>query len=304
MDRRAFIGTVAGGLLAAPLAVEAQQAGKMARIGYLSPGQRVSLDHPYLLAIRDGLQDEGFVVGRDVLVDWRFAENDYGRLPDLAAEIVQSRVAVFLCVTTPACRAAKDATTTTPIVMINVGDPVALGFVKSLGQPGGNITGLGLNSVEVVPKRLQLLKEVAPRSSRIGVLLRGGNPAHALQLKALEAAAQSLKLVLHAAEATNADGIDAAFAGFAQDHVDAAVVIPDPLLWDYRTRLGQLAINMRLPTVTEDRQFVEARMLMSYGPNEASYWRRSGLFVAKILRGAAPANLPVEQPPSSTSSSI
>jgi putative ABC transport system substrate-binding protein len=180
--------------------------------------------------------------------------------------------------------------------MLNVGDPVALGFVKSLGRPGGNITGLSLNNVEVVPKRLQLLKEVAPQSLRVGVLLRGGNPFAALQLKTLEGAARSLNLVPHVSEINSADGLDAAFARFARDHIDAAVVIPDPLLWDYRARVGDLAIKVRLPAVTEDRQFVEARLLMSYGPNEIAYWRRAGFFVAKILKGAKPADLPVEQP--------
>src|SRR5262249_5792498 len=162
-------------------------------------------------------------------------------------------------------RAVRNVTSTIPIVMLNVGDPVALGFVHSLGRPGGNITGLSLNNAEVGPKRLHLLKELAPRSSRIGVLLRGGNPAHALQLKELQAAARSLKLVLHAAEVTNVDGLEAAFARFAQDHVDAALVIPDPLFWDHRTRVGDLATKVRLPTVTDNRQFVEAGLLMSYG---------------------------------------
>jgi putative ABC transport system substrate-binding protein len=180
--------------------------------------------------------------------------------------------------------------------MLNVGDPVALGFVNSLGRPGGNVTGLSLNNAEVGPKRLHLLKELAPRSSRIGVLLRGGNPAHVLQSTALEAAARSMKLVIHASAVTNVEGLDAAFAGFAQDHVDAALVIPDPLFWDYRTRVSNLAINIRLPTVTDNVDFVDAGLLMSYGPNEVAYWRRATFFIAKILKGATPAELPVEQP--------
>jgi putative ABC transport system substrate-binding protein len=294
MNRRAFVAGL-GAVLAAPCGAEAQ-AGKAVRIGYLSPGNKVSPDYPYLLAIRDGLRDEGYVVGRDVFLDWQFADNDYARLPELAAALVRSGVQVFLCATTPACRAAKNATKSIPIVMLSVGDPVGFGFVDSLGHPGGNMTGLSINVVDAVPKRLQLIKEIAPQSSRIGILFRRGNPTAPPLIKAFEAAATPLHLVFYVVDVNTADDLDAAFAAFTRSRVGAVVVLRDPLLWDNRTRLGQMAIKAGLLTLTDDREFVDAHLLMSYGPDDVAYWRRSGFFIAKILKGAKPADIPVEQP--------
>jgi putative ABC transport system substrate-binding protein len=295
VNRRTFV-TGLGAVLAAPLGVEAQQTGKIPRVGFLSSGNRVPPDHPYLGAIRDGLQDAGYVVGQSIVVDWEFAENDHDRLPALVARMIRSHVDVFLCVTSADVIAAKNATNTIPIVMLGIGDPVGVGFVQSLAHPGGNITGLSPNHHELGPKRLQLLREIVQKTSRIGVLSAKANAGAVLQLRVLERAAQSLGLELYVPTVDDLDSLARAFKAFIQRRVESVVIIPDPFTWDYRMHLGALAIDARLPTMGQDRQFVEAGILMTYGVNEVVFWRRAGTFIDRILKGVKPADIPVEQP--------
>jgi putative ABC transport system substrate-binding protein len=304
MDRRRFLLTSLAGALAAPLAAGAQQTTKkIPRVGFVSSGKWVPPDHPYLVAIRDGLSDAGYVLGKTVLIDWQSAENDYSKLPELVTHLLNWQADVLLCATTPDVLAAKKATSTTPIIMLGTGDPVAMGFAESLARPGGNITGLSPNHAELAPKRLQLAGEVARRTPRLGVFvstgrvaLLSGNPGAALQLRAVEAAAAMLGIELFISNVTSRDGFERAFKVFSQKHANGVLIIPDPLAWDYRKDIGDLAIKARLPTVGQDRQFAEAGILMTYGVNEVRFWRRAGPFIDRILKGARPADLPIEQP--------
>jgi putative ABC transport system substrate-binding protein len=304
MDRRRFVITSVAGILLAPIAASSQQVAKIPRVGFLSSGKRVSVDHPYLVAIRDGLADVGWVVGQTIVIDWQFAENDYRKLPELATQLLASHVDVMLCATTPDVLAAKNASSTIPIVMLGTSDPVGLGFAKSLARPDGNITGLSPNHAEVGPKRLQFLREVIGKAAtRFGVLISTGsvalsigNPGAALQLRAVESAARALGIELHVVNVTSVEDFERAFVAFTRKHADGVLVIPDPLSWDYRQHIGELAIKSRLPTMGQDRVFAQAGLLMSYGVNEVRFWRRAGKFIDRILKGSKPGDIPIEQP--------
>ncbi|HEV8531533.1 MAG TPA: ABC transporter substrate-binding protein [Methylomirabilota bacterium] len=297
MERRIFMAVMAGGLLAAPLAAEGQQAGKILRIGFLSPSSPSDSRNPLRLgALQEGLRELGYVEGQNLSIESRWAEGKYERLPGLAAELVRLKVDVIVTYAPPAIQAAKEATATIPIVMGGVIDPVATGFVASLARPGGNITGLSLMAPELVGKQLEILKEVVPKVTRVAVL---GNPANAgttVQLRHAQDAARTLRLQLQPLQARGANEIDSAFAAMTEKGAGAVVVLVDAMFVDQRTRIADLATRRHLPSVYGLIDFAEAGGLMFYGANDADRFRRAAYLVDKILKGAKPADLPIEQP--------
>jgi putative tryptophan/tyrosine transport system substrate-binding protein len=294
--RREFIALV-GGAIACPMGVRAQQqAGKVPRIGYLR-GTSAS-DRPRLLdAFRQGLRELGWVEGQNIVIDYRFAEGRLDRLPDLAAELVRLKVDLIVSLGTQGVTAAKNATETIPIVMIGVRDPVGTGLIASLAHPGGNVTGVsGYAGLETVAKQLELLKETVPKIRRVAILLNPTNAYHSLAMREVNVAAQTLGVQLQLLEARGPNEFDGAFAAMAKERVGALLVLSDVIFNNHRTRLADLAARSRLPAVYGVRESVEAGGLMSYGPSFLDFYRRSAAYVDKILKGARPADLPVEQP--------
>jgi putative ABC transport system substrate-binding protein len=297
MDRRVFISGITLGLLTAPFAAEAQETGKVPRIGFLvltSPSTASRL----LDAFRQGLREVGWVEGQNIVIDYRFAEGKYDRLPDLAAELVRLKVDIIVAVATPGVAAAKNATETIPIVMIaGSADPVGLGFIASLVRPGGNVTGLSYSvGPEIFGKQLELLKETVPKVRRVAILSNPASPVQPLIIREVNVAARSLGVQLQLLEARGPSEFDGAFAAMAKERVGALLVVADPMLISHRTRLADIAARSRLPAAYGTRDSVEAGGLMSYGPSVPDLFRRSAAFVDKILKGASPADLPVEQP--------
>jgi putative ABC transport system substrate-binding protein len=295
--RRTFLGRLAGGLLAAPLAAEAQQAAKVARIGYLAGSLAGDLHMPE--AFRQGLRDLGYVEGRNVVIEYRDAEGKLARLPALAAELVALKVDVILAVGTLHALAAQQATKTIPIVFAAAGDPVTDGLVTSLARPGGNVTGLSLLTPELVAKRLEQLKQAVPEVSRVAVLWHPGGAAERTQkdiLKEAEVAARALGVRLQFVEARGPADFDRAFSDMTGARAGALTVLGSTMFLIERRRLVDLAAKSRLPAVYGLREFVAAGGLMAYGPNAADLFRHAATYVDKILKGAKPAELPVEQP--------
>ena len=295
--RREFIATLAGGLVAAPLAAEAQQAAKVPRIGYLFS----NLATPSHLweAFRQGLRDLGYVEGRNVVIEYRDAEGKLDRLPALAAELVALKVDVIVAPATPATVAAKQATKTIPIVFAVVSDPVTSGLVTSLARPGGNVTGLTVLEPELVGKRLELLKQVVPGVSRVAVLWHPGAVGERTEkdvLKEAEAAARALGVPLQFVEARGPADFDRAFLDMTRASAGALTVLESTVFFVERRHLVDLAAKNRLPAVYGLREFVDAGGLMAYGPNQPDLFRRAATYVDKILKGAKPGDLPVEQP--------
>jgi putative ABC transport system substrate-binding protein len=284
-------------ILAAPLAAEAQQAAKVARLGYLA----VNLaGNPHLReAFLQGLRDLGYVEGRSVVIEYRDAEGKFERLPALAAELVALKVDVIVAPNTPAALAARQVTRTLPIVFIGAGDPVTSGLVTSLARPGGNVTGLSVLSTELVGKWLELLKQVVPGVSRVAALWQPGAMDERTDKdmqKEAEVAAQALGVRLQVVEARGPVDFDRAFSDMTRARAGALTVRPASMFIVERKRLVDLAAKNRLPAVYAWREFVDAGGLMSYGPNNADLFRRAATYVDKILKGAKPADLPVEQP--------
>jgi putative ABC transport system substrate-binding protein len=297
MERRAFLGTMVGGLFAAPLAVEAQQAAKLYRIGFLSPSSPSDVRRlRFFEGFRNGLGELGYVEGQNITIESRWAAGKYDRLPGLAAELVRLKMDVIVTVAVPAIRAAREATSTIPIVMASVVDPVATGLVASLARPGGNITGLSNMAPQLVGKQLEMLKEVVPKASRAAVLWNPANLGNAPQLRAAEVAARTLGVRLQPVEARGPSEIDSAFAAMTKEGAGAVVVLVDVLFVDQRTRIANLAATHRLPAVYGTPEPVEAGGLMAYGPSFLYNYRRAAVYVDKILKGAKPADLPIEQP--------
>ena len=290
MNRRTFIATSAVGLFAAPLAAAAQ--GKAYRIGFLgsaSPSQYAR----QIEGMRQGLREHGYVEGRNIAIEYRWAEGQYERLPGLAAELVRLKVDLIVTHGTPGAQAAKGATATIPIVMAAVGNPVETGLVASIPRPGGNITGASLFFPELNAKRLELLKEAVPRITRVGALLNLDNPAHAAVLSAMEEAAKTLRLELRRVGVRRPEEIDGVIAQL-KGRVDGLSVIDDPMLIANAGRIAATAARHRLPAIGF-REYVEAGGLMAYGVNFPQMWRRSMSLVDKILKGARPGDLPIEQ---------
>ena len=295
--RRNLLIALGAAALAAPLRTFAQQAGKVWRIGFLSSIARpVSLDAHYYGAFLRGMRELGYVEGKNLVIEWRFAEGKYERLAVLAAELVQLKVDVIVTAGTPATGVAQKATTTIPIVMGTVGDPVGSGFVKSLARPGGNITGLSEIAVDLSPKLLEMLISMVPKLSRVAVLMNPGNSSHATRLKSIQAAAQAVSVTILPAEARTAKEIENAFSMMAQKKTGAVIVMVDALFNQQVRQIAELAAKNRLPTISGLREYVEAGGLMSYGQNLADNFRRAATYVDKILKGAKPGDLPVEQP--------
>jgi putative tryptophan/tyrosine transport system substrate-binding protein len=285
-------------VLVGPLAPEAQQAVNVPRIGFLAPASPSEPRVPQLLqAVRQGLREHGYVEGQNIAIEFRWAEGQYDRLPGLAAELIRLKVNVIVAAGPLAIQAAKHATETIPIVMAAVGDPVASGFVVSLARPGGNITGLSNMLPELVGKQLELLKEIVPKVSRVALLGNPAlNPAYAPMLRHAQDAARALGVRLQPLEGRDPSGIDNAFAAITTERAGAVIVIVDTRLLDHRSRIADHAVRRRLPTVFPLREFAEVGGLLSYGPNLAEGYRRTAIYVDKILKGAKPGDLPVEQP--------
>jgi ABC-type uncharacterized transport system substrate-binding protein len=296
MDRRRFLLTSLAGALVAPLAAEAQQPAKVPRIGFLSAV--TSGVSPVLDAFRQGLRELGWVEGQNIVVDYRLTEGRPDRLPDLAGELVQLKVNIIVAEATQGVSAAKNATTTIPIVMISgSADPVGLGFVTSLARPGGNVTGLSYSvGPEIVGKELGLLKEMVPKVRRVAILSNPANPVQPLLIREVKGAARSLGVQLQHLEVRGPNDFEGAFAAMANERAGALLVVADAELIFHRKRLADLAARSRLPAAYGVRASVEAGGLMSYGPSVRDLFQRSATFVDRILKGAKPADLPVEQP--------
>jgi len=288
--RRRFLATLAAVALDPPAIAQAPAGAR--RIGLLRIGGTSGV-----AAFREGLRELGWVEGQNVVIDYRSAEG-LDSLPDLAGELVRLKVDIIVAVATPATAAAKNATPTIPIVMIAVADPVGLGLVASYAHPGGNVTGLTnrVGGVTTVGKQLELFKEIIPEVRRVAILSNPGNPADALAIRNIEAAARSLAVQLELLEARAPNEFDAAFAAMAKERVGALIVLADPVFSFSGARLADLAAKSRLPAAYGYREIVEAGGLMSYGPSLPDLWRRAAAYVDKILKGANPAELPVEQP--------
>jgi putative ABC transport system substrate-binding protein len=238
----------------------------------------------------------GYVEGQHFVMEYRVAAGQYERFPAFAAELVRLQVDVLLMGNTPAALAAKDATTTIPIVMVALSDPVENGLVASLARPGGNITGSAALNPEVVGKQLEFLKDVLPTISRVALLWNPANPASALMVRAADMAAQAVGVQVHRVEARGPEAFDSAFAAMTGAHADALLMVPDPMFLLHRSRLAELAATRHLPSMSNGRAFVEAGVLIGYGVSQPDAWRRAATYVDKILKGAKPADLPVEQP--------
>jgi putative ABC transport system substrate-binding protein len=294
MERRTFLTTLAGGIFAAPLAAEAQQTASRRRIGVLfvllSPAGKEAQ------AFRQGLRDAGYVEGRDVVIEWRSANGDYARLPQLAADLVERKVDVIVADTTPATQAAQRATSTIPIVMAIVADPVGSGLVANLSRPGGNITGLSIMLAELSAKRLQLLKEAMPSLTRVVVLWNPPTPYHAKAVENLKAVAPSLAIELSPLSVRTPEEIGPAFEAINRVHAQALYVVDSPPFFTHRTTLLRLAAKARLAVISGERPYADEGGLMSYGPSYEDQLRRSAEYVDKILKGAKASDLPVEQP--------
>ena len=288
---------VAVSILAAPPAAEPQVAAKAPRIGYLTGNLATGLH--LREAFLHGLRDLGYVQDRNVVIEYRDAEGQYGRLPALAAELVALKVDVIVVTNTPAALAAKQATRTIPIVLAWVADPVGSGLVTSLARPGGNVTGLSFFAPELVGKRLQLLTEIVPRVSRVAALWHPGDLGELTekQMRTEEdVAARALGVRLQVVEARGPEDFDRAFSDMTRAHMDAVIVQSTNIFFIERGRLVDLAARSRLPAMYQGREFVDAGGLISYTANVADLFRRAATYVDKILKGAKPADLPVEQP--------
>jgi len=295
VKRLPLIVTLALGTLLAPLAADAQQAGKVARIGYVGVSSASAVPHADE-AFRHGLRDLGYVEGQNIAIEYRWAEGQLDRLPDLAAELVRLKVDVIVASSTPTALAAKNATRTIPIVFVTAGDPVGSGLVAGIARPGGNITGLSLLAPEIVAKQLQLLKEAVPQASRVAVLSNPANPYTALMVKETEAAARSLGMWVQLLGVRGADAFDSAFSAVTKGRASALFVLFDPFLFAHRTRIAEFANKNRLPAMYPHREYAETGGLMAYGADIRDNFRRAATYVHKILTGTKPADLPVEQP--------
>jgi putative ABC transport system substrate-binding protein len=292
MKRREFIALLGGAAAAWPLAARAQQPEKRYTVGILSAGSA-----PVLLKVLfDTLRELGWIEGKNVVFEQRYAENRLERLPELAADLVRLKVDVIAVAGTLAPLAAKRVTSTIPIVMTAAGDPLGSGLVASLARPGGNVTGMSLMAPDLGAKRLELLKEVLPRLSRVAVLWNADNPYSALVFKETQTGGQTLGIEVQSLEVRDPDDFDGTFEAARRQRPDALITVEDPLTVDHRKRIADFAVGQQLPSLHGVREFAAAGGLMSYGASLADLFRRAAGYVDKILRGAQPADLPVQQP--------
>ena len=282
-------------LLALSFPAEAQQPTKVPRIGWLAGGS-LSAQSARIEAFRQGLREHGYVEGKNIVIEYRYAEAKLDRLPALAAELVRLKVDVIVTAGSPATRPAKETTATIPIVMAQDPDPVGDGFVASLARPGGNITGLATLAPEISGKQLELLKEIVPKLSRVAVLGTSTRPGTAQSLKEIELAARAFGVKLQYLDVLSSKDIETAFRAASKGRADAVLVLGSPVFASQRTQIVELAVKSRLPAIYWRSDFVEAGGLMSYGVNVLDLDRRAATYVDKILKGAKPADLPVQQP--------
>jgi putative ABC transport system substrate-binding protein len=271
---------------------QAQQSAKIPRIGILFIGGR---DQPHLQSFKQSLREHGYVEGKNIVLDYRYAEGKYDRLPSLVTELVQEKIDVIVVTSSISARAARQVTRTIPIVMTS-GSPVERGLAESFSKPGGNVTGLSVLALELGGKRLELLKETFPRMARVAALWNSTESESVMGFKQTQDAAKAFALELHSTELRNAGDIDKTFAELAKARVDALLVVLGPLVTLHSKRIVEVALKQRLPGMYPTRQFAEEGGLMAYGPLMSDLYRRAGDYVDKILKGAKPADLPVEQP--------
>ena len=294
LSRRRLLQALGAGLLGAPLAVQAQPAKR--RIAYLSPTVPSAAEAAFLQAFSAELNRLGYSDDR-VMLEERYADNDLGRLPDLAKEFVSRHFDVIMTFASPASLAAKAATSTIPIVLIAVGDPVGVGLVRSLSRPGGNITGLALNNVENAEKRVELLKEAAPKVSRLAIIANKRNPAfNALQIAATRRVATARGMTIRVFEVMTPEQLPEILTAMEKDHVNGVLFLPDPGWLASRERVAQLLLQQQLPSAGQGAEFAVAGALLTFGADVTDIYRRAARFVDRILHGTRPGDIPVEQP--------
>jgi putative ABC transport system substrate-binding protein len=295
IDRRTFVSAAAGALLVKAFPANTQPAKKLPRIGVLVPGALATTSH-IVAALTQGMREHGYVEGQNVVVERRFADNRAERISEIAAELVRLKVDVIVTSSDVGVAAVTQQTQTIPIVMANSTDPVGTGFVASLARPGGNVTGLTGISPELSAKRLEVLKEIVPGLTRVAIIWNPDLRGAVFDYKETESAARALRLQLQAVEVSRADDFDRAFAALTTGRAEALIVVGSPLAFTNRGQIASLAQKHRLPTLYGQREYVDAGGLIAYGPNLADAWRRAATFVEKILKGAKPGELPIEQP--------
>ena len=294
MKRAIVLGAIVLACLVVRSAAEAQSLAPVPRIGVLRFAGGNSESAPFVEAIRQGLRELGYVEGKNIAIEWRFAEGRRDRVATFARELVRLRVALIVTSGTPAAEAAKAATRSIPIVLAGVADAVGSGFVASLAQPGGNITGLSLNFPETAGKQLEWLRQMLPGISRIAFLASNRDPAAALIVEETRRAGERLGVRIQVVTVGGAEDFDGAFGAMRREQAGALII--QPIFSDQAQRIAELAVRNRLPTASFSRAFAEAGALMSYGPDQRELWRRVPIYVDKILKGAKPRDLPVAEP--------
>jgi putative tryptophan/tyrosine transport system substrate-binding protein len=293
MRRREFIRLLGGAVVAWPLASSAQS--KIARIGFMG-NSTAALEANLVDAFREGLREHGYEEGRNIAIEYRWADGEYERFPALVTELIAAKVDVIVTAGTPAALAMKKATTTVPLVMVAVGDPVGTGLVPSLARPGGNLTGLSSIAPDLEGKRLQLLREVVPALSHVAMFVNSLNPFHVSSMRQARAAAQAMGIKLQLHDISKSEDLDGAFAAIREERPDALLILADRVFLHNRERLMDFTKEQRLPNVNAYKELVEVGGLMSYGPSYEDMHKRAAIYVDKILKGAKPADLPIEQP--------
>jgi putative ABC transport system substrate-binding protein len=297
VTRRRVVLALGAGALASPLSSLAQPAAKVWRVGFLTqPVRPDNLDSSFYNGFVLGMRDLGYVDGKNLEIEWRFAEGNVGRLPSLVAELLRLKVDVLVTSASTSTSAAQKATTVVPIVMVGVGDPVGSGFVKSLARPGGNITGLSNISLDTGTKSFEMLFSMVPKLSRVAVMVNPDNMTRAAVLRSVQAAAQRIGVTILPFDARSLQEIENAFSRAAREKAGGLIVMTDPNFNQLSRRIAELAAKYRLPTIAGLREYVEAGGLMCYGANRVDYFRRVATYVDKIFKGAKPGDLPVEQP--------
>lgn len=296
-NRRKLIIALGAGALASPLSSFAQPATKIWRVGFLSPRHVDFVNSDYIYGpFTRGMRELGYVEGKNLAIEWRSAEGNNERLPGLATELVNLKVDVIVAASSPGARAAQKATATIPIVIVGVGDPVKYGFVKSLARPEGNITGVSSMGRDIRAKQIEMLLSVVPKLSGVALLLNPSNPGNIGGFEIVEAAARTHGIKILRADAQTPQEIDNAFSWMRQQNARALLLMPDSFFQQQNNQIVQLAAKHRLPTMGTSGEYAEAGGLMSYGANLADHYLRAATYVGKILKGAKPGDLPVEQP--------